>query len=459
MKNLSFLLISLFSVANVFAQSKALTSINSTTPELKPLLSADGKTLYFVRSEHGANTGGGKAGQDVWKAEKSGELQFGEPKNIGAPINNPHHNAICGVSMDGKKIMLLNQYTTDNDMKVGLSTYTQKADGKFEGPKDYGFKGLSGSSRAIDVFLTTDANTMLMSMKSENGEHDDIYVALNQWGSWSTPINLGKTINTDGNEITPFLGHDGVSLFFSSNKHPNSKGGYDIYKSTRLDDTWTNWSIPVNVGPEVNGEGFDAYFLMTSDEKEAYFVSDKSGNEDLYGILKKDIFMLNDEETFVDDCAELADLKDDFANEQIAIALQINWCDEIEHEGAVTTDLTKEKKTTETAKEVKGQPFSALYFQKAKYNLDNTSKKTLEDLAKKMNAEPNTKIKISGFADKDGNTKDNTRLSMQRATEVLDYMVQKGIDPSRFVVVAFSDLKASEEIKDKDRKVELYIVQ
>jgi hypothetical protein len=98
---------------------------------------------------------------------------------------------------------------------------------------------------------------------------------------WSTPVNLGKEINTSKDEESPFLMSDGATLYFSSKDH-YSYGGYDIFVSTRNDDGV--WSAPENLGAPVNSTSDDYYYITDSYGKMAYYSSDKlnKGKQDIF---------------------------------------------------------------------------------------------------------------------------------------------------------------------------------
>lgn len=455
------LAIATLGLGTVTAQSKKL-GINSDALELKPMLSIDGQTLYFTRDGHAGNQGGKKAGQDIWMAKVKDTFTIENAVNLGSPINNNHNNAIAGISDDNKRILLLNQYTNTNDMKAGLAT-VEITDGKYGTPKDFPFKGLKAGSRSMDVSFTPDGNIMLVSMGNNDKTKEDLYVSLNRWGSWSDLIHMGNTVNTEGSEISPFLSADKNTLYYATDGNATGKGGYDIYMSKRLDDSWTNWSIPVNLGPEVNTEGFDAYFVTDKDEEVAFYVSDKDGNEDIYGIKVNDIFLLNDEPVSAasSDCSELVDIQEEFANEQIAVALQINWCDE----QITSAEVNKTDNSTMTEEEKMaakisggGTQFGSLYFATGKSKLSSDSKKTLDKLAEELKNNQNATVRLAGFADPTGQSSDNIRLSINRAGEVMSYLADKGVDPSRVTVNAYGETKATNK-DDVDRRVELYVVQ
>ncbi len=113
----------------------------------------------------------------------------------------------------------------------------------------------------------------------------DLYVCLKEHVKWSAPRNLGKSINTPGEETSPFLSADGKTLYFSTNGRPGY-GDQDIFVSQRQSEGWTDWSKPVNLGAGINSPYFDAYYTMPASGEYAYFVSyDKGfGKADIFRI-------------------------------------------------------------------------------------------------------------------------------------------------------------------------------
>ena len=99
----------------------------------------------------------------------------------------------------------------------------------------------------------------------------DLYVSfkLNS-NNWTEPINLGSQINSIGSESSIFLAADNRTIYFSSNGHPGY-GGYDMFMSKRLDDTWTNWSAPKNLGKQINTKGNDYNYTIPASGEYAYF--------------------------------------------------------------------------------------------------------------------------------------------------------------------------------------------
>jgi outer membrane protein OmpA-like peptidoglycan-associated protein len=113
---------------------------------------------------------------------------------------------------------------------------------------------------------------MILSVEREDSNGDrDLYVSFMKDDSvWTEPLNLGNIVNTAGEESAPFLSPDDVTLYFSSNGF-SGYGGTDVYVSKRLDDTWTNWSEPENLGPEINSPLEDLFFNIPNNSDFAYY--------------------------------------------------------------------------------------------------------------------------------------------------------------------------------------------
>lgn len=117
----------------------------------------------------------------------------------------------------------------------------------------------------------------------------DIYVSYLKNGKWTRPENLGPSVNSRGDEITPFL-HDGT-LYFSSNYH-QGLGGYDIFQSKVKKGSW---SLAENMGKGVNSPADDYYFAVNQNSGEQFFSSNRMGgrgNDDIYVASKKEFLEL-----------------------------------------------------------------------------------------------------------------------------------------------------------------------
>jgi len=116
-------------------------------------------------------------------------------------------------------------------------------------------------SLSLSGQLSADGMVFVYSAEAQDSRGaEDLYVSIkNDVGRWSEPKNLGPIINTSFEELSPSLSADKKYLYFSSNGR-KGYGSFDVYFSERLDDSWTSWSIPSNMGSRVNSEGRELYY-------------------------------------------------------------------------------------------------------------------------------------------------------------------------------------------------------
>ena len=174
--------------------------INSEYKDLRPLISPDGKTLFFSRRNHPENIGGIEDKEDIWYSKLdtlTGEWM--EARNLGADLNNKGPNYINSIAEDGNTLLLLlgNEYLGGDKMIAGASVSEQKGNGwtKPEGldiMNDYNF------SPKANYFLTFDRKRIIMSVERDDsyGERDLYMTEMMENGRWKEPINIGPDVNT-----------------------------------------------------------------------------------------------------------------------------------------------------------------------------------------------------------------------------------------------------------------------
>lgn len=130
-----------------------------------------------------------------------------------------------------------------------------------------------------DLFLAQDNKRILFGIESDftQGGFDLYFSEPKDETTFGLLQNMGKSLNSAGDETNPFLLSDNKTLLFTSNGY-SGYGDFDIYVTTRLDDTWKNWSEPKNLGPKVNGESFDTNPIYDEKTETLYYVSFRDGN-------------------------------------------------------------------------------------------------------------------------------------------------------------------------------------
>ncbi len=260
-----------------------LDQVNSDIEESMPIITADDQQLYFMRTQVASKKKLSKSGQEIWVANREGET-WSSPQKEKLNINDLANNAVIGTSADGNTIYLFNSLETRHKLAKGLAYISKDSTGKWGQIKKLSIPGFEAGDGYYAFYVTPDEKTLLVSAAIDTMVYEDLYVSENIDGNWTTLKSLGPTINTLSIETSPFITADKQTLYFSSAGH----GGYgetDLFKSTRTGDGWDEWNTPVNLGDKINSSAFDAYLVVSSDEKTAYFSSNRDGNySDIYKV-------------------------------------------------------------------------------------------------------------------------------------------------------------------------------
>jgi outer membrane protein OmpA-like peptidoglycan-associated protein len=256
-------------------------NINSECIELNPVISSDGNTLYFCRSNCEDNIGG----DDIWVSKKDKNGNWTLAKNIGYPLNDQTNNFVSSISTDGNSLILGNVYRNRHKISQGLSL-ARRVEGGWSFPDNIEVENFYNYDESNSFWLSYSGNFLLMTIERDDSYgQKDIYVCEKIDDlTWSEPKNLGSVVNSKGDEITPYLAADGRTLYYSSNGF-KTIGDMDVFMTRTLDDSWTNWSEPVNLGPGVNTENWDAYYKLSAKGDFAYYVTAVDGkNTDIFQV-------------------------------------------------------------------------------------------------------------------------------------------------------------------------------
>lgn len=258
-------------------------SVNSDADERLPIISPDGRTLYFTRKLHKDNIGAEK-NDDIWYSKRKNDGTWGKAKNIDKPLNNERHNFVVAVGQNGDLIYMQNAYKRWS--KDGIA-FAKLEGQQWTKPEMMKIKNMYNLSTFANYHVSPDGNILMMAVEREDAVGDmDLYVSFRiSESEWSAPKNLGKTVNSLGMESSIFLAADYKTIYFASSGH-YGYGGLDIFMSKRLDESWTNWSTPQNLGRYLNTPGNDFNYSVPASGTYAYFSSDfrGRGQSDLYRI-------------------------------------------------------------------------------------------------------------------------------------------------------------------------------
>ena len=215
----------------------AITPLNTTSTENAPAFSPDGHLLFF-----GSDRLGGCGNQDIWvsfRKDKRDDLGWQAPVNLGCVVNfSGFDDGPTYVSEEDGAVTL---YFTSLNRSGGFGDWdvwaaTMNADGTFNSPANV--LELNSSARDTRTAISRNGNELLLTSNRSGGIGGlDIWVSTrDESGVWSTPADLGGTVNSAANDGAPALSRDGTTLFFYSNR-PGGSGLNDLYVATRSKKT------------------------------------------------------------------------------------------------------------------------------------------------------------------------------------------------------------------------------
>ncbi|WP_337042196.1 OmpA family protein [Emticicia sp. 17c] len=477
--------------------------VNSRYREVAPIITPDGKTLFFTRQLHDQNIGKEK-NQDVWISKLQSDGTWSEAENIKEPINTAEHNAVTTISADGKTVFLVNIYLPDGTYRQGLSRSKKTRTG-WEFPKEVRINDYYNNAGYAEFSLAPNNKVLVMACKRKDTRGGkDLYVSfLTETGMWSKPVNMGN-INTVENESAPFIAADSKTIYFSTPGFAGY-GDNDIFMSRRLDSSWTKWSEPENLGPLINTNKWDGYFTISASGEYAYLSSEERaiGGEDIFriklfpsikpepvAIISGTVINSLDKKPIAADVT-LEVLNDSLSHEKIesefdpetgeykfVVPLKKNYSLSASKKGFLAVsdniDLSKDTRFREIKRNItlipikEGQTIilTNLFFNQSKYDILPASFPELNRIIDLMKEYPTMEVMIDGHTDgSDDDLMLNVRLSQDRANEVKKYLVEKGgIDASHIKTKGWGPSRpiasnATEETRKKNRRVEFSILK
>jgi outer membrane protein OmpA-like peptidoglycan-associated protein len=461
--------------------------INTPLDEYSPVLSADGNSLFFCRTP-GRNQSGAPFNEDVFLTTRQASGKWSEPVPV-TEWNTDRHEAPESISADGNELFL---FISGNFNK---STKTNRGWSKpvlLESP-------LNAFYWQADLKISADGKTLIFAAK-DLSDNIDMYVSLLQEnGQWGEPFPLGDGINTPGQDRSPFLHPDGTTLYFSSDSQPDNFGRLDIYMTKRLDDSWTRWSDPLNLGPDINTTGDDWGFRVSTDGSFAYFSVNAGGNHDIVRIELPPNMRPREVATITGLVTDMADwpLDAEILWEDLNTGQVIQTTRSHPQQGTFFAILPERKQYAFTVRkegyfpqsgtidlrdnlgqitlpkpirlaslqEMKQQeitlPLNNLFFETAKYDIKMESFPELKRLAALIIKE-NLMIEIQGHTDDTGHQKANLMLSENRAGAVRDYLLSQGCPQENIHARGYGQEKPradnrTEEGRAANRRVEIKI--
>jgi len=474
--------------------------INSSEGEYSPVVSTNGKKLYFAR-----DCGECNGGEEVQVSVKGEDGLWGQAKKFGEPLSSRGHETPMGISADGNMLAIYGNY--DDSLGRGDLYYVAKTTEGWSELRHYPAP-INSEHFDSNAMYTADGMALLFVSERPGGVGDyhkkdsyyhgsyggntDIYVYVTDLKGGGNIYNLGPVINTPYSEYTPYLHPDGRTLYFSSDGHPGL-GGLDVFKSTRINgNSWTEWSEPVNIGKEINTSTNDwGYQFYAPGDKAFFSASNRAegmGGNDIFSVSLPQkiqpvntVITVSGTVTDPDGDALVADIRwnDLVAEKEVGHATsdpitgeylihlpsggkygyyadKKGYIGESEH-----FDLRDDFEYKEYVLDIVLYPIPApvepepapepapvvvaeirmnnIFFDFNKSDLRRESLMELGRWVNFMQDNPAMKIEISGHADSVGTEDYNMKLSLRRAQAVVNYLVGQGVTGDRLTAQGFGE--------------------
>lgn len=467
--------------------------VNTAEDESMPSLTADGKYLYFTR-----HFGTGQyQDEDIYVAINS-SAGFTKANSAGETVNTEEYiEGAQSIAPSGKYL-----FFTSADRRDGVGRadiyMSRKTGDMWERPNNIG-SPVNSPGWDAQPCISADGRTLFFASVRGTGKggSDIWYSNLTDNGTWSELQNLGEGINTQYDEMRPFLHPDGNTLYFSSNGWPGM-GNYDIFVVRK--DATGKWGTPENLGYPINTPGDEVGIFVSTDGGTAYYASeqkDSYGQMDIYSFdmpetgrpaftsyIKGNVFD-NDNRDPLYSSIQIYDLSTgklysslstDRVNGNFLSTLPAGKDYAVEvmkdgylfyshnislknAKGGVPFELNIPLKRIKVGEKV---VLNNVFFESEKYELKKESKAELDVILKMIEKNPSLKIEIGGHTDNSGTEEKNKALSENRAKSVYQYLIEQGVSADRLSYKGYSSTQPiagndTPEGKAKNRRTEFTV--
>lgn len=442
--------------------------VNTTDAEYFPAITADGETLVFTRLING--------NEDFWTSQfKNNSWSIATP--LSSRINTIRYNeGAQTISPDGKYLFFTGCNRPDGLGRCDI--YVSHREGKDWGePYNVG-KPVNSEFWESQPAISPDGRTLyfISNRPGGSGGYDIWKSSITDEAKWGPATNLGPDINTAFDENTPFLHVDGKTLYFSSDGWPGF-GNKDIYYS-RMDNDGM-WEKPINIGYPINSFEDESGLVVSADGNFGLFSSNLKGGfglQDVYNFgipevakpLKvsyvKGIVRDRDTKKTIESNVQVVDLKsnktvfDDYTDPETGQFLAVmpvgsNYLFNVNAEGYMFYSENFELKAgdinkpyqievyVEKIKQGGNVTLRNIFFDTSKFNLLPASIRELDLLIDFLHQNEKVQIEIQGHTDNVGDDKLNEKLSFNRANAVYEYLIKNSIDAKRLTFKGFGASK------------------
>jgi len=439
--------------------------INGFALQYFPVLTADGKQLFFTR--RGGTSAIDK--EDIFISQQVSLTEWTSPEGISSKINSSYNEGTCSVTADGNFLIFTSCDAPDSQGSCDLYS-VEKVKGEWQSPSNMGTK-INSSFWDSQPSLSADGRMLFFSSDRRGGfGGNDIWYAVRKAdGTWSESKNMGAPINTPKDEISPFLFFNNETLFFASDGHLGL-GGMDIFLS-RISEG--KFQEPENLGLPINDHSDQVALFITAQKDYAYYSELTTGNGQsdrayLYRFKFPKEIEIGENLTVtggqvvhaktgepISASLSLVSLSNDSTRYQFQSngqngAFLMLYPDQaaaglyVEKQGFLPKIYNVDRDSIKNVKDLKVElvpiasgeefVFENVFFDFDSFELKQESLSSLRRLNRFLRENSKVSILITGHTDNLGSDEYNLKLSLQRAQSVQNYLVKEGVKSDRIKV-------------------------
>lgn len=450
----------------IFNPENAGSGINTSDDEYWPSITADGQTMIFTRQTAGNdNTNYKRQSQEDFYISSKSEETWNTAINAGSPLNTPQNEGAQTLASDGNYMFFTacDRAGALGSCDIYFSAYT---DGRWSQPFNLN-SPVNSVYWESQPSISADGRVLFFSSSRPGGfgGKDIWYSVLDTNSLWRKPVNMGNVINSVGDEMSPFIHFDGQTLYFSSDGRAGM-GGFDMYM-TRMnkDSTWTE---PQNLGYPINTYNDEMGLVIESGGQKAFFssVRDKSKGKDIFyfnldeslrpnpvsylrgrvidketgGVIKAEYELIN----LSTNTVTIKSITDSRGNFLVCLPSGYNYGLNVSKPGylfhsenflfegihSVAEPFIK-KIILNPIKVGEKMLLANVFYETDSWQIKNESVTELRNLVELLNENKDLIMEIGGHTDSTGSAEYNRVLSEKRALSVVNFLIGKGINPSR----------------------------
>jgi OmpA-OmpF porin, OOP family len=475
-----------------FKSHKLSDTVNAFALQYFPVLTADEQQMIFTR-RLGIRV---EFDEDMVISRKDKNGHWTSPQSISPVINTRFNEGTCTISADGRQLI----FTSCVGMNGNCDLFESRKTGdNWSIPKNLG-AAINSPAWESQPTLSADGRTLYFVSDRRGGMGKrDIYTSFqHSRGIWTKARNVGPLINTQYDELSPFIHANASTLFFASDGRPGF-GGLDIFWSEWADSTWTK---PLNFGYPINNHEDQFSLVITADGERGYYSHEELTRQETSTIFEFEVpdqykvkYRSNALKGLVRDKTTGQPLKAQIELFQLARNELVSYVESdsvtgnyliVLTQGAeyglyvnapgylfrslnfnyeATTHLDPLVIDVELEKASTGASvvLNNIFFDTDKFDLRDKSLTELDKISRFLKDNPGIKVEISGHTDDQGAATYNQQLSQKRAKAVGDYLVRQGIVTTRLKEVGLGSKRPlvpndSDANRQVNRRIEFRII-